>query len=62
MKKTIKIFNSFKEEEKSEKTFWMNLSGDEKLIILEQIRSQYWAINHGNFQRFQRIYKVIERS
>ena len=46
MKKTIKIFNSFEEEEKSEKAFWINLSGDDKLIILEQIRSQYWAINH----------------
>ena len=61
MEKTFKIYNSFKEQEEDEIRYWQNLSGEEKLYILEVIRSHYWALKNENPGRLQRVYKIIER-
>jgi hypothetical protein len=61
MKKIIRKFNSFAEEEKANMEFWQGLSGNEKIKILEAIRSQYFAFHHEYTKRFQRVYRIIER-
>jgi hypothetical protein len=61
MEKTIQIFQSFADQEKAERQYWKNLSGDEKLEILEAIRFQYWALNNEHPRRLQRVYRIVER-
>ena len=61
MEKILRKFNSFEEQETEEIKFWQNLSGEKKLEILENIRANYWAMNNGNTQRLQRIYRIIEQ-
>jgi hypothetical protein len=61
MKKTVKIYRSFSEQDADDVSYWRNLPGDEKLNCLEIIRAQYWAMNNEAPPRFQRIYKVIKR-
>lgn len=62
MEKILRKFNSFEEQEKEEIKFWQNLSGEKKIEILENIRANYWALNNGNTQRLQRIYRIIEQT
>ena len=61
MKKIVRIFHSFAEEEKANMEFWQGLSGNEKIKILEAIRLQYFAFHHEYPKRFQRVYRIIKR-
>ena len=60
MEKTIKIYNSFAEQEKDEIAYWKNLSGEKKLEILEAIRANYWAMHDDAPTRLQRVYRIIK--
>ena len=62
MEKILHKFNSFEEQEIEEIKFWQNLSGEKKLVILENIRANYWAMHNGTPQRLQRVLRVIERT
>ena len=62
MKKTVKIYNSFDEQENDDVKYWKNISGKRKLEILEIIRGNYWAINNETSPRLQRIYRIIKRA
>ncbi|HNR69617.1 MAG TPA: hypothetical protein PKN04_16340 [bacterium] len=61
MEKIIKKYSSLQEQEIDDIRYWKELSGDEKLIILEAIRAQVWAIKDEHPERLQRVYRVIER-
>ena len=62
MKKVVKIYNSFEEQEKDDINYWQNLSGHRKLEILEIIRANYWALRNEDPGRLQRVYCIIKRS
>ncbi len=60
MEKVIKIFKSFKEQEKADKLYWQSISPKEKIDILEQIRKQAIGVKYGS-QRFQRVFRIIKQ-
>ena len=61
MKKSIRIYSSFEEQQQDEIRYWKRLSGDAKLEILEAIRAQAWALKNEYPGRFQRVYRIIKR-
>ena len=61
MKRTLRIFHSFAEQEKANMEYWQNLSGNEKIKILEAIRLQYFAFHDEYPKRLQRVYRIIKR-
>lgn len=61
MDKTIKKYNSFKEQQKDDIQYWKSISADQKLEILEAIRAQARAINNEHPRRLQRVYRIITR-
>jgi hypothetical protein len=62
MEKVVKIYGSFKEQEKDDVAYWKNLSGDQKLEILEIIRANYWALRNEHPGRLQRVCRIIKRT
>ncbi len=61
MEKTIKKFKSFEDQEDYEIEYWKNISGDKKLITLEMIRANYWAMKNDAPGRLQRVYRIVKR-
>lgn len=61
MEKVVKKYKSFEEQEAADVEYWQNLSGDDKLEILELIRTNYWAMKNETPGRLQRVYRVIKR-
>lgn len=60
MEKVIKIFKSFKEQEKADKLYWQSISPEEKIDILEQLRKQYIRMHNGT-SRFQRVFRIVKQ-
>lgn len=61
MKKVVKIFKSFEEQEADEIEYWKSLSGNLKLEVLEIIRANYWAMKNETPGRLQRVYRIVKR-
>jgi hypothetical protein len=62
MEKSIKIFESFIEQDQNDIIYWKKISGEQKLEILEAIRAQYWALYNEHPGRLLRVYRIIERT
>lgn len=60
MKKSVKIFHSFEEEEKANIEYWKNLEGSKKIEILEAIRAEYMRANNIE-PKFQHVYRIVKR-
>jgi len=60
MKKTIKVFRNFAEQEKEDINYWKAMSGVKKIDILENIREQVLEANNGS-KRFQRVLRVVKQ-
>ena len=61
MKRIVRKFHSFAEEERVNMEYWQSLSGEEKLKILETIRLRYYTLKNEYPERFQRVYRIIKR-
>ena len=62
MKKTVKIYHSFEDEEREDIEYWKNLPGFKKLEILEGIRANYWMSGNEHPPQFQKVYRIVKRS
>ena len=60
IQRTVRKYSSFAEEEAGEKSYWQRIPGDQKLEILEIIRSNYFALEDESGPRFQRVYRITE--
>ena len=54
MEKTVKQFSKFAEAEKTDRAFYKNLSGHEKLQMLVEL------LNHAPEQRLERVSRIIK--
>jgi hypothetical protein len=61
LKKVIKIFHSFKEQEDADIKYYRNLDPDKKVEHLEIMRENYFKLKYGKIPRFQRVYKITKR-
>lgn len=53
--------DSFEEEEEADREFWQQMTGRERVEILEQMRRDAWKITGEPLGRLQRSVRVIER-
>ncbi len=60
MEKVIRIVK--KGEDDSNIRYWLTLSYKERLLNLETIRQEVITRFYGTGQKFQRVYRVVERS
>jgi hypothetical protein len=60
MEKVIRVVK--KGEDDSNIRYWLTLSYKERLLNLETIRQEVITRFYGTGQKFQRVYRVIERS
>jgi len=61
-----KKFNSFKEAQAAEFSYYMSLTPEERLSIVQFLREEYWKFNRakGNAsrKRLSRVFKVIKQT
>lgn len=56
----LQIFDTFEEVEAVERAEWMALSGNEKMILLEELRKQSYPNEPGTPQGLQRVLAVVD--
>ncbi len=61
MEKTIKIFKSFKEAEEAEVEYWRNLSGKEKLEVLDAIQFMHLKMLYPDGKEIEKVVKIKKR-
>ncbi len=60
MEKVLRIVK--KGEDDSNIKYWLTLTHEERLRNLETIRQEVIARFYGTGQKFQRVYRVVERT
>lgn len=53
--------NSFEEEEAADLEFWAQMTGDERVEVLEQMRRDAWKVTGERLKGLRRAVRVIER-
>jgi hypothetical protein len=52
---------SFEEEEEADREFWQQMTGRERVAVLEDMRREAWKITGEPLERLRRVVRVIER-
>ena len=52
---------SFEEEEEADREFWAQMTGDERVEALEQMRQDAWKITGERLERLRRTVRVLGR-
>jgi hypothetical protein len=52
---------SFEEEEEADREFWMQMTGDQRVEALEQMRQDAWKITGERLEGLRRAVRVLER-
>lgn len=62
MLKKLKIFKTNEESERAEHEYYLHLSPDERLDILEKLRREYERIRYGTQQGFRRVFRIVKQA
>jgi hypothetical protein len=52
---------SFEEEEEADREFWGQMTGDERVEALEQMRRDAWKITGERLEGLRRTFRVLQR-
>ena len=58
IEKTVKIFKSFKEQEEADIKYWQNISGNEKIRIVEELRKEYIRLFHPEITGIEKVVRI----
>ena len=58
IEKTIKIFHNFKEQEEADLEYWNNVSGEEKLRVVEEMRAQYIRLFYPEIKGIKKVVRI----
>jgi len=58
IEKTVKIFKSFKEQDEADLEYWRNISGEEKMRIVEEMRKEYIRLYHAEFKGIEKVVRI----
>jgi hypothetical protein len=58
IEKTVKIFKSFKEQDEADLEYWRNISGEEKMRIVEEMRKEYIRLYHPEFKGIEKVVRI----
>jgi hypothetical protein len=53
--------SSFEEEEEADREFWAQMTGDERVEVLEQMRQEAWKITGEPLEGLRRVVRVLRR-
>lgn len=57
----VRKCSSFEEEEQADREFWAQMSGDERVEALEDLRRQAWKVTGERIEGLRRVVRVLER-
>jgi hypothetical protein len=57
----VRKCTSFEEEALADRAFWAQLSPDERVEALEDLRRESWKVTGEPFERLRRVARVLER-
>lgn len=58
----VRKCRSFAEEARADREFWAEMSGDERVEALEDLRQEAWKVTGERIERFRRTVRVLERA
>jgi hypothetical protein len=58
IEKTVKIFKSFEEQEKADIEYWQNISGDERIMMAEEMRAEYIRLFYPEFKGIEKVDRI----
>jgi hypothetical protein len=64
IKKVVRKFRSFEEEEESDHTYWSDKTPEERLEVLQKMREQVSILKPGYGKtgtRLQRVYRIVKQ-
>jgi hypothetical protein len=53
--------SSFEEEEEADREFWAQMTGDERIEVLEQMRREAFGITGERSEEFRRSARLLQR-
>ena len=56
---TFQVFDTFAEAEKAEREEWMQMSHEERMILLEELRRQSYPDENITPHRLQRVLSIV---
>lgn len=62
VRRVIKIFNSFKEQEEADIKYWQKVSPGKRVEALEKMRINYLIMRYGRIPRLRRVYKFVKQT
>lgn len=57
----IRRCDSFAEEERADREFWQRLTGDERIMALEDLRRDAWKVTGERIEGLRRAVRVLQR-
>lgn len=58
----LRKFSSFDDENRADREFWQQMTPDERVGIVEQLREEWWK-HHGNGEQgLRRTVRVLEKA
>jgi hypothetical protein len=58
IERTVKIFKSFKEQEEADIEYWKNISGEEKIKMVEEMRAEYIRLFHPEIKGIEKVVRI----
>jgi hypothetical protein len=58
----VRRCSSFADEAIAEREFWAQMTGDERVEALEDLRQEAWKVTGERLERLRRVVRVLERS
>jgi pyruvate formate-lyase activating enzyme-like uncharacterized protein len=55
----VRKCSSFEEAEEADQEFWAQMTGDERVQVLEQMRQDAWKITGEPLERIQKVVRII---
>lgn len=56
----VKKFNQFEDAEKAEIEYWRNLSGEEKLKVLDEIQMMHLQAMYPKGKKFEKVVRIVK--
>jgi hypothetical protein len=57
----VRKSRSFADEAVADREFWAQMTGDERVEALEQLRHEAWKVTGERLERLRRVVQVFER-
>ena len=60
MKRIVRKFTSFRDSERADRDYYLNLTPEQRIEILLELVARYREDHHDASEGFKRVYRVVE--